>query len=485
MIRFILLGLLSFNYLSAQNYELQDAFPNLYFDRPVLLTYAPDGSDRIFVVEQKGIIKVFPNTAFVTAQDVSIFLDISERINLSPYSENGLLGLAFHPHYAENGLFFVDYVTGSGDSSFVSRFSVSDLDSNKAAIESEIVLIRVEQPLANHNGGMIEFGPDGYLYISFGDGGWQYPHGTPDPANTSQDFTTFLSKMLRINVDSTQGNMNYSIPTDNPYYGNDSIILEEIFAAGFRNPWRFSIDQETGDVWVGDVGFATYEEINIVEAGHNYGWITMEGPECFPQTECDTTLFTPPVYYYPHTLGNISITGGYVYRGELIPELYGKYIYADYGSGRIWALDYSESQKENTLLMDGPGGVSAFGQDSHKELYVLYLSFADVTKIFRLNSLVTDIDKSVKLQDTFILEQNYPNPFNPATSINYKLPVSAYVSLKIFDVSGKEIKTLVDRKQEAGEYSVTFYAENLPSGVYIYKIAAGKNVQSAKMILLK
>jgi glucose/arabinose dehydrogenase len=486
MIKHIFILLLLFNLSFAQDYELEDAFPNLYFNRPVLLTYSPDGTDRIFVVEQRGVIKVFPNNPQVAQQDVVEFLNISDRISLSPNSENGLLGLAFHPDYSENGIFFIDYVTGSGDSSFVSKFIVSESDSNMADEQSEIILIRVEQPLSNHNGGMLEFGPDGYLYISFGDGGWQWPFGQPDPANTSQDFSTILAKMLRIDVDNTQGDLNYSIPADNPYYGNDDNIPEEIFASGFRNPWRFSIDQETGNIWLGDVGYESYEEINLVESGKNYGWIIMEGPNCFPETNCDTTGLTVPIYSYPHSAGNLSITGGYVYRGDQMPELYGRYIYGDYGSGRIWALDYSEGDVTNGLLLDGPGGISAFGQDAEKEIYVVYLSFSDLSKIYKLRSNVTSIDNNRAKEHSFYLSQNYPNPFNPLTSIEYNLPQSSNVNLSIYNIHGQKVATLVSELQVAGQYNFNWDASDFASGIYIYQLRTDKGFfASKKLILLK
>ena len=471
--------------LFAQSYQLVDAFPNISFQRPVLLTYSPDGSNRLFVVEQRGIIKVFPNDAGVQNSEVKTFLDISDKVSVAPFSEYGLLGLAFHPDYAENGLFFIDYVTTTPElKTYVSKFRVSASDPDAADDGSETVVLEVEQVLDNHNAGMVEFGPDGYLYISLGDGGWRYPDGPPDPGATAQDPAKLLGSILRIDVDNPAEGLNYGIPPGNPFAGNTDGYREEIFAKGFRNPWRFSIDQETGKVWVADVGFERYEEIDIVEAGKNYGWSVVEGPDCLEPGSCNLDDFTPPIFFYEHN-PDCSITGGYVYHGQLRPELTGQYIFGDWCSGRVRALDYDGAEATSTLLIDTNIGISAFGQDANRELYVLALNYNMPTKIYRFNENATSVKTETAPVRTFSLSQNYPNPFNPTTQISYTLDRPAQVQLKVFDIAGNEIATLVNGEHGAGNYTVDFDGKDLASGVYFYRLDAGSYSKVRKMILVK
>mgnify|MGYP001262301701 CR=1 FL=1 len=249
-------------------YELEIAFPNLTFARPVDLQHAGDGSDRIFIVEQAGVIRVFANTSSVATADT--FLNIQNRVNDSG-NEEGLLGLAFHPNFATNGYFYVNYTASNPRRTVVARYRVS-ANPNRADANSEFVLLTVNQPYENHNGGQLAFGPDGYLYIGMGDGG-----SGGDPQNNGQDRRGLLGDMLRIDVDNPAGGLNYGIPPDNPFVGNTSGYREEIYAYGFRNPWRFSFDFVTGWLWVGDVGQGSREEVDIVEKGLNYGWRIMEG----------------------------------------------------------------------------------------------------------------------------------------------------------------------------------------------------------------
>lgn len=317
-----------------QKYEVRVAFPNLSFNNPVGIYAAGDGSNRLFVVEQQGIIKVFKNMENVTS--ASVFLDIRNRVVSG--GELGLLGLAFHPRFSLNGYLYVDYTANNPLRTVFSRFQISSNDVNKAEVNSEFVLLQVQQPYANHKGGQIVFGPDGCLYIALGDGG-----GAGDPLGNGQDLSTLLGKILRIDVDTTSGNMNYGIPRDNPFVGNSKGCREEIFAYGLRNPWRFSFDRETGLLWAGDVGQDRIEEIDIIKNGKNYGWNIMEGTLCYsPPSGCNKTGLEQPIWEYDHTLG-FSVTGGFVYRGSRLTELKGAYIYGDYGSGRIWSLRYNGS----------------------------------------------------------------------------------------------------------------------------------------------
>jgi glucose/arabinose dehydrogenase len=314
----------------------------------------------MFVVEQEGIIYTFNNSESVTSKEV--FLDISDKVLYG--GEQGLLGLAFHPNYASNGYFYLNYIVDNPRRTVVSRYSVLSNDTNQANHTSEFAILEVPQPFTNHNGGQIAFGPDGYLYIALGDGG-----SGGDPLNHGQNRSTLLGSILRLDVDSSSDTP-YSIPNDNPFIGNLNDYREEIFAYGLRNPWRFSFDFMTGDLWAADVGQNKIEEIDIITNGGNYGWKIMEGSLCYsPTTGCNETGLITPIFEYSHDIGN-SITGGYVYRGSLLTTLYGYYIYADYGSGRIWALSYTDSTVQNYLINDTSLNIVSFGVDQGNELYI-------------------------------------------------------------------------------------------------------------------
>ena len=348
------------NFGSVQEISIQVAFPQLTFPRMVFLTHPGDSSNRIFVVLQPGQIVVFNNTREVDSFE--IFLDIRERVNDSG-NEEGLLGLAFDPAFRENGEFYVYYTASQPRRSILSRFSVDDFENNRADPESEIIILEVNQPFGNHNGGMIAFGPDKYLYLGLGDGG-----SGGDPRGNGQNRNTLLGSILRIDVSDPQAG--YSIPQDNPFYGVEN-VMDEIWAYGFRNPWRFSFDRQTGFLWVGDVGQGDFEEVDIVEKGGNYGWNVMEGPECFsPRFNCRDAGLEEPIVYYSHSEG-CSITGGYVYRGSA-STLDGAYIYGDYCSGKIWLLRYDGLKIiEHVLLADSDLQISSFGEDEEGELYIL------------------------------------------------------------------------------------------------------------------
>ena len=268
--------------------------------------------------------------------------------------------MAFHPNYKSNGYFYVNYTTDKS-TTVISRFQVSSTNPNEALSTSEEILIEFDQPHGNHNGGQVSFGPDGYLYIAIGDGG-----SGGDPHAHGQNLNTLLGTILRIDVDNTADGQKYSIPNDNPFVVHPT-AKKEIYAYGLRNPWRMSFDALEGTLWVGDVGQNKYEEVNIVENGGNYGWNTMEGFHCYKADECDKTDLVLPVTEYNHDKGDISITGGFVYRGSLIKELQGMYVYGDFGSGRIWALSTLDSSQE--LLFDTDIHISSFGVDLQNELY--------------------------------------------------------------------------------------------------------------------
>lgn len=342
--------------------EVKVAFPNLTFTRPVDLTYPDDDTNRLFVVEQQGRIYSFENDS--KASEKQLFLDIRERVD-DRGNEEGLLGLAFHPDYKDNGYFFINYTATNPDRTVIARYKVDPSNSNRALKSSEFIILEVEQPYSNHNGGQIIFGPDNYLYISLGDGG-----SAGDPQNNGQDPSTLLGAILRINIDKAENGLNYSIPGDNPFAGNTQGFREEIYAYGLRNPWRMSFDSETGLLWTGDVGQNKYEEIDIIRKGNNYGWNIMEGLHCYRADDCDSSGLTMPIWEYSHDLGQ-SITGGYVYRGNKFQELKGKYIYADYVSGKIWALDYNQNDRPtNLLLLESNLNWAAFGIDQNENLFI-------------------------------------------------------------------------------------------------------------------
>ena len=345
-------------------YTLVEAYPNLSFNQPLEYIQPGDGSNRVFVVEKSGKIIVFDNNPQVTS--TKVFLDLSSRVDSSS-TEKGLLGLTFHPNFAQNGLFYANYTTRS--STVVARYQVSPDQPDQGLINSEQVLLNIAQPYPNHKGGHMAFGPDGYLYIGMGDGGSE-----GDPLGNGQKLDTLLGKILRIDVDHADSGKLYGIPTDNSFAGNQNGYREEIYAYGFRNPWKFSFDTKNGRLWVADVGQNTVEEIDIVEKGLNYGWNIMEGSLCYPASKtCSRTGLQLPIWEYPHPLG-IAITGGYVYYGSLNPSLTGAYVYGDYGTGLIWALWVDAAQTpQNNVLLHTNLNISSFGVDQNGEIYIIDL----------------------------------------------------------------------------------------------------------------
>jgi glucose/arabinose dehydrogenase len=339
-------------------YGFVNTFPNLTFEHPLDLQHAGDGSQRLFVVEQAGRIRVIDPLTGTSG----LFLDITARVS-DEGGEEGLLGLAFHPDFEFNGYCYVNYTASGPRRTVISRFGLDSANPEMADPGTELVLLEFDQPYTNHNGGQLQFGPDdGYLYVATGDGG-----SAGDPGNNGQSLSTLLGKILRIDVDNPSGGLNYGIPPDNPYVGTG--FREEIYAYGLRNPWRFSFDNVTGLLWAGDVGQDTREEIDIVRKGGNYGWRIMEGSLCFdPPSGCDTTGLILPVTEYGRDEGE-SVTGGFVYRGAGLPELVGMYIYGDYISGRVWALD-SSGPAPPTLLADAAFNISSFGVDEAGELLI-------------------------------------------------------------------------------------------------------------------
>ncbi len=333
--------------------QLEVAFPALVFDRPVAFAAAPDGSGRVFVVEQPGRIRVFANDPAVTV--TRVFLDIRPVVQFG--GEEGLLGFACHPDFATNGFFYVYYTRGTPRRSVLSRFHVSAGDPDAADPASEVVLMEIPQPFSNHNGGCLAFGPDGKLYVSSGDGG-----NANDPFDNAQSLTNLLGKVLRLEPDG-------SIPADNPFVGTAG-ARGEIWAYGLRNPWRMSFDRANGTLWLGDVGQGAEEEIDIVERGANHGWRVYEGfrsnvnPAALPASD-----FVAPVHSYGRDIG-ASITGGYVYRGAAVPALVGAYVYADFVSGIVQALVHDGVQAVQNSTIAQTVNPAAFGEDASGELHL-------------------------------------------------------------------------------------------------------------------
>jgi glucose/arabinose dehydrogenase len=358
--------------------------------RPVHITHAGDGSGRMFITEQRGRILILDED-----QGTTPFLDIQDRVE-SPATgggnEQGLLSLAFPPDYADKGYFYVYYTLRTGDN-VVARFSLSDGPNIADPASEEQILVLPHPQFRNHNGGQLAFGPDGYLYIGTGDGG-----GGGDPLENAQDPSSLNGKLLRIDVERDKqktgfkliaappywtlgcrsvnqaSGEGYAIPADNPFV-DDPEYRPEIWALGLRNPWRFSFDPESGDLYIADVGQNRWEEINVQPAdsrgGENYGWNIMEGEECFRTNTCDTDGLTMPVFVYPiFSASDCSVTGGFVYRGQANPALNGLYIYGDFCSGRIWGLQQTAESWQNGLLANTNFMISTFGEDEQGELYV-------------------------------------------------------------------------------------------------------------------
>ena len=430
--KLLILIILFSNFSFSQSVILESFGPS--FSSPVEIKNA--GDERLFVVEKSGKIKILNPDGSVNSAP---FLDIEDRVSTNA-NERGLLGLAFHPNYPENPFFFVNYTNNSGDTT-ISKFSVST-DEN-IANESETVLLVINQPYGNHNGGCINFGPDGNLYIGMGDGG-----SGGDPQNYSQSTGSLLGKMLRINVNSGA----YSIPENNPYG-------DEIWSVGLRNPWKFSFDSENGNLWIADVGQNEFEEINMVEnnpANVNYGWRCYEGDEPYNMSGCPDNGLTFPVATYSHyNSGDFkcSITGGYVYRGNQISGLNGVYFFADYCSGEIGMLSTQDNSnwEMNLTFPNINGSWVSFGEDISGELYIVSIN-GGIYKI--IDAALSQ--NELTLNNVII----YPNPFDEFININ----LQETADIKIYDSFGKKIIQIDDFKGTQVDL------RNLIRGIYFIKV---------------
>ena len=336
--------------------ELDIAFPEIEVSNLIYLTTPNDESGRIFVATRNGIIFYIEKDS----NNISLFIDIREKIDQELTGERGLLGFTFDQNYIDNGYFYIYYIDFDGNS-VISRFK--DTKNIESIFNTELKILQVDQPYSNHNGGSILIGPDGYLYIALGDGG-----SGGDPFLNGQNGNTLLGSILRIDVSRTSEDNRYQIPNDNPFIDNDN-FKDEVWAYGLRNPWRMSFDMKTGKLFVGDVGQDNFEEINIIEKGGNYGWNIMEGNSCFNNEICNKENLIMPIIEYSHSEG-CSVTGGYVYHGR-IESLKNKYIFSDFCSGNIWTIDLSNNEYEKERLLKGPFQISSLGQDENGEVYIL------------------------------------------------------------------------------------------------------------------
>jgi glucose/arabinose dehydrogenase len=428
---------------------------------PVGITNA--GDSRLFVVNQRGYIQIISSDGTVNPQP---YLDIHHRIVYA--GERGLLGVAFHPQYQTNGYFYVNYI-GEGDSTHISRFKVGSTSPDIADSSSEVKLMTIFQPFPNHKGGDLCFGPDGYLYIGLGDGG-----SSGDPGKRAQNPMDYLGKMLRIDVD--HGNP-YSIPTTNPFLGSTT-TLNEIWALGLRNPWRFSFDRLTGDLWIADVGQQIFEEIDMQpsnsKGGENYGWNCYEGDQPYNNTGCiSSDQMTFPVYIYTHN-PECSITGGYVFRGSTSSAFYGHYFFADYCSDRIWTLHKSGDQWEKQDFGKFSGnGFSTFGEDASGKIYIAGIKSG---KIYRINDQATAIKSPEMSGEIKIIASAFSDRIRVETSGNGK----SGLQIDLFDVNGTNIY-----QKKVQENSHEFNPDFLPAGIYFLKVTFQGKSQIQKLVLGK
>ena len=424
------------------------------FTSPVDLQNA--GDDRLFVVEQRGRIKILNPDGTINP---TLFLNITSLVSTG--SEQGLLGLAFHPDYVNNGYFYLNYTKTNGDTR-IARYSVDPADPDVALSGSELTIIEYDQPFSNHNGGGIAFGADGFLYIATGDGG-----SGGDPGNRAQNTTILLGKLLRIDVDNPITGRNYGIPADNPFAGS-AVNAEEIWAYGLRNPWRFSFDSLNQDIWIGDVGQQNVEEIDraeATEAGLNYGWRCYEGSDPFNTSNCPPVQdLTFPIAEYSSSsnTSNCSITGGYVYRGPDYPLLEGLYIFADVCSGMIGTVDAL-----GNLINHGTFGGSwvSFGVDINKVLYIVGHS-GSIFKITETTIVgTTDFDNP-------LLATMVPNP--ASENINFTVENDQIESISIVDIKGSLLLDITNIQTS----SRTINVSSLNAGFYLVKIRSvnGKTV---------
>lgn len=429
------------------------------------------GDERLFVVERRGKVRIIDKDGVLLSTP---FIDIDNMVsNANGQDERGMLGIAFHPDYENNGFFYLNH-TDNDDHTNVVRYTVDPSDPNIADPNSRELIIKIEQPYWNHNGGGIKFGPDGYLYIGMGDGG-----AGDDPQNYGQNKQSLLGKMLRINVDN---GLPYTIPEDNPFVGDDT-TLDEIWSIGMRNPWRFSFDKQTGDLWIGDVGQGKFEEVDYEPAGdaggNNYGWRCYEGTDfTFNSSMADCNEdYVAPIYEIAHQgfSGPCSLTGGFVYRGNTYTDLQGHYICADYCTGEFFTVAPDangnwEGKEVATLNF----GISTFGEDIYGELYAATLTQGRIYKVIGGVVNATDIIEEI---DELSIS---PNPVSTTTTLGLESNESISVDLIIIDLNGAEIlsKTAIVN----GSFNTQIDLTDYPSGTYILSLNTDKGMITRRII---
>lgn len=440
------------------------------------------GDNRMFIVERGG--KIWISNLRGKKKPVP-FLDISDRITTEG-SEQGLLGLAFDPDFSTNGYFYLNYTNPEGNT-HISRFSTSNSNRDSADANSEVVLLTVEQPFANHNGGQLKFGPDNYLYIALGDGG-----SGGDPFNNGQDPSTFLGKMLRIDVSSTSDGKEYAIPSSNPFVGMEG-YLEEIWATGLRNPFRFSFDRLNGDLWIADVGQNAWEEINMQdttsEGGENYGWGCWEGTHLFKE-DCEPNATPPtfPIAEYPHTDDGCSgsIIGGHVYRGKLFPNMRGKYFYTDYCTGVFRTVYQDHGVWVNRYLATfDPFKYTSFGENRFGELF---LADTQEGKIYLVGDASASLPDFSLNEDAEAQEQEidrltlYPNPGKGKFTTKIDAPKAEAYQIKVLDQLGQVVfsKTRIAQK---GLNEWEFSSDEFKKGLWIIQMKSSKGTISKRFLI--
>jgi len=471
-------------------------------NRPIYCTAAPD-DPRLFIVEQRGVIKILQDGQVLARP----FLDIDNLIpNPTGNDERGLLGLAFHPNYAQNGFFYVNYIN-LGSDTIIARFHVS-ADPNRADSLSAQQVMFIDQPFTNHNGGNVAFGPDGYLYIGMGDGG-----SAGDPQGNGQNDGALLGKMLRIDIngDDFPGDpsRNYAIPPSNPFAGPGN-PLDEIWAKGMRNPYRWSFDRLTGDLYIADVGQGCWEEIDFQPGsstgGENYGWVRMEGTHCYPPgANCSPSSCTPigvmPIHEYSHTEAGFScsITGGYSYRGS-IPSIQGRYFFADFCSNHIYSFLYtggSVTELTDRTAELAPGGglsigaIAGFGQDATGELYIVDRADAVSGEIYKLIDPTSGVDPTPAPQARFEVSPATPNPFTEAIDFDVHSAAGGTMKVEVFDAAGRLVRTVAENATiPAGTKSMSWNGrmdggQAAPSGIYFLRVELNSEARSQRVTLVR
>lgn len=450
---FFFIGLISSVYNYAQEIEIE-LFTT---DLSNLVDIQNAGDSRLFVLDRDGLIQILNKEGAINKDP---FLDINTKVS-DAQDERGLLGLAFHPNYSSNGYFYVNYINNELET-IISRFSKSDSNEELADPNSELLLMTIPQPKDNstHKGGQLVFGSDGLLFMAIGDGG-----DPEDSGNRAQDLKTYLGKILRIDVDHPENGKNYGIPKDNPYI-DDENALDEIWAYGLRNPWKFSIDKTTNEMWVTDVGEAKIEEINKVAAtksGINYGWRCYEGTSPFNLEDCpDASILTFPISEYTHDDSGVdkcSITGGYRYRGEAQTRLYGIYFFADFCSSEIGMLKENDSSWTMSFSKVFTGNSwTTFGEDNNGELYIGDISSGS---IYKIKATTLNIDEQNLSQIKL-----YPNPVHDELTINFGSQINPISEIFVFNIQGQQIKTLITFNENLSKIST----KNISKGMYLVEI---------------